>query len=174
MDTCRGLEPNLGPIRINSSIGYNGTASGRLRHHRLQNLGRHCVPKSYLDLTLRTWRVMWPCTSQPAPATSCLRPISRTSLTFLLQMPKLHLFRPKSFMSIDGKVGIRHNFIFQDDSDVEQHTALKRREWVLYNVPNQLASPPQPPELNTIQRSSFHLNFKVRKQKVPAGINYMK
>lgn len=48
------------------------------------------------------------------------------------------------------KLGLHRDYYFQQDND-PKHTAFVVREWLLYNVPNQLKTPPQSPDLNPIE-----------------------
>jgi hypothetical protein len=47
------------------------------------------------------------------------------------------------------KFGLDRCFVFQQDND-PKHTSLIVREWLLYNDPKQLKSPPQSPDMNPI------------------------
>lgn len=47
------------------------------------------------------------------------------------------------------KLQLHNRWIFQQDND-PKHTARTVKEWLLYNVPKQLHSPPQSSDLNPI------------------------
>lgn len=49
-----------------------------------------------------------------------------------------------------SKMGLSGSWVFQQDND-PKHTAAIVKEWLLYNVPKQLHSPPQSPDLNPIE-----------------------
>lgn len=48
------------------------------------------------------------------------------------------------------KLGLPRVYYFQQDND-PKHTSYVVREWLLYNVPKQLKTPPQSPDLNPIE-----------------------
>ncbi|GFW87788.1 transposable element Tcb1 transposase [Trichonephila clavipes] len=48
------------------------------------------------------------------------------------------------------KLGLESSFSFQHDND-PKHTAEIVKLWLLYNVPNQLHTPPQSSDLNPIE-----------------------
>lgn len=48
------------------------------------------------------------------------------------------------------KLNLPRDYFFQQDND-PKHTSYIVREWLLYNVPKQLKSPPQSPDLNPIE-----------------------
>lgn len=48
------------------------------------------------------------------------------------------------------KSGLKNDWIFQQDND-PKHTAKTVKEWLLYNAPRQLHTPPQSPDLNPIE-----------------------
>lgn len=51
---------------------------------------------------------------------------------------------------IARKLGLNDRFIFQQDND-PKHTARISQEWILYNCPKYLKTPPQSPDLNPIE-----------------------
>ncbi len=48
------------------------------------------------------------------------------------------------------KMGIRRTFKFYQDND-PKHKAYKTHEWLLYNCPKVLETPPQSPDINPIE-----------------------
>lgn len=60
------------------------------------------------------------------------------------------------------KLGVENTFIFQQDQD-PKHTAIKTKEWLLYNAPRRLVTPPQSPDLNPIEHIWHLLDEKIRK-----------
>lgn len=64
-----------------------------------------------------------------------------------------------------AKLALNNNYYFQQDND-PKHTALKTREWLLYNVPKQLITPPQSPDINPIENLWHLLDLKIRKTKI--------
>jgi transposase len=60
------------------------------------------------------------------------------------------------------KLGLEQSWIFQQDND-PKHTAIIVKEWLLYNVPKQLHSPPQSPDLNPIEHIWDEVERKLRK-----------
>ena len=62
-------------------------------------------------------------------------------------------------------LGLGNNWIFQQDQD-PKHTAHVVREWLLYNVPKQLHSPPQSPDLNPIEHVWDYLEKSIRKHNI--------
>lgn len=63
------------------------------------------------------------------------------------------------------KLGIPNSYYFQQDND-PKHTAYITRLWLLYNVKNQLQTPPQSPDLNPIENLWHTLDRKIRKKKI--------
>ncbi|CAK9818393.1 Transposable element Tc1 transposase [Anthophora quadrimaculata] len=70
-----------------------------------------------------------------------------------------------NLLSSATKMGIDGNFLFQQDND-PKHTARKTREWLLYNVPKQLPTPPQSPDINPIENLWHIIDLKIRKNKI--------
>ncbi|CAK9820110.1 Transposable element Tcb1 transposase [Anthophora quadrimaculata] len=56
----------------------------------------------------------------------------------------------RKFRSECGKTRLTGSYYFQHDND-PKHTAHIVKLWVLYNVPKQLHTPPQSPDLNSIE-----------------------
>ncbi|CAH2086966.1 unnamed protein product [Euphydryas editha] len=55
------------------------------------------------------------------------------------------------FLSVSAeKLGLGGDFVFQQDND-PKHTAYNTKNWLLYNVPGQLHTPPQSPDMNPIE-----------------------
>lgn len=67
-------------------------------------------------------------------------------------------------------LGIEKDFIFQQDND-PKHTSNIIREWLLYNVPKQLRSPPQSPDLNPIEHLWEELERRIRKHTITSKLS---
>lgn len=63
------------------------------------------------------------------------------------------------------KLGLSGSFVFQQDND-PKHTAGSTREWLLYNAPRRLMTPPQSPDMNVIENLWSFVDVRVRKHKI--------
>ncbi len=61
----------------------------------------------------------------------------------------LNILKANLHASVE-QLGLPQGWVFQQHND-PKHTALVVREWLLYNTPKQLHSPPQSPDLNPIE-----------------------
>lgn len=80
----------------------------------------------------------------------------------------------KSNLKSDAaKLKLGNNWIFQQDQD-PKHTAHVVKSWLLYNVPKQLHSPPQSPDLNPIEHVWDYLDrHRIRKHRI-TNVNMLK
>lgn len=63
------------------------------------------------------------------------------------------------------KLGIGETFHFYQDND-PKHTAGIVREWLLYNCPRVIKTPPQSPDLNIIENLWHKLELEIRKHQI--------
>lgn len=66
------------------------------------------------------------------------------------------------------KMGIQDQYYFQQDND-PKHTARRTKEWLIFNVPRQLHTPPQSPDINIIENLRHALDQNVRKHHITSG-----
>lgn len=78
---------------------------------------------------------------------------------YYLKILKQHL------LSSAEKLGIQQNFKFYHDND-PKHSARTVREWLLYNCPTCLKTPPQSPDINVIENVWSMLKTKVAERNV--------
>lgn len=64
-----------------------------------------------------------------------------------------------------NKLGLGSSFVFQYDNDLK-HSAVRTKEWLLYNAPRQLKTPPQSPDLNPIEHLWDELNQRVKARRI--------
>lgn len=70
------------------------------------------------------------------------------------------------------KFGIADSFYYYQDND-PKHTALRTREWMLYNCPHVMPTPAQSPDCNPIEHLWDYLDTKIRESPV-RDINQLK
>lgn len=63
------------------------------------------------------------------------------------------------------KFGLAENFHFQQDND-PKHKAYNVRQWLIYNTPHLLETPPQSPDLNPIEHLWSILESKIRQHHI--------
>jgi hypothetical protein len=66
--------------------------------------------------------------------------------------------------SVD-KLSLRSSFIFKQDN-VLKHTGKRVKEWLIHNVPQQLHTPPQLPDMNLIEHLWNEIGRKIRTHNV--------
>lgn len=70
------------------------------------------------------------------------------------------------------KLGVRSTFKFYQDND-PKHKAHKTREWLLYNCPHVLQTPPQSPDCNPIENLWDFLDHRIRESPI-TSITHLK
>lgn len=70
-----------------------------------------------------------------------------------------------SFLSSVNDLELQANYMFQQDND-PKHTSCLVKEWLLYNVRNQLRTPPQSPDLNPIEHLWDHMKRRLAKRSI--------
>lgn len=78
----------------------------------------------------------------------------------------------KNLHSSAEKLGLRKTFHFYQDND-PKHKAYRTREWLLYNCPKVIETPPQSPDCNPIENLWDYLDRKVREKPV-SNMNQLK
>jgi transposase len=63
------------------------------------------------------------------------------------------------------KLSLGSSFISQQDND-PKHTEKRVKEWLIYNVPKQLHTPPQSPDMNPIEHLWDEIERKIRTHNV--------
>lgn len=63
------------------------------------------------------------------------------------------------------KMGIRRSFLFYQDND-PKHKARNTKEWLLYNCPKVLDTPPQSPDCNPIENLWDYLDDRIRERPI--------
>ncbi|CAK9827588.1 Transposable element Tcb1 transposase [Anthophora retusa] len=64
-----------------------------------------------------------------------------------------------------NKMDLKDNFIFTHDND-PKHSAYNTRQWVLYNTPKYLQTPPQSPDINPIEHLWDYLEKKLHNHNI--------